>query len=71
MRLQLVSAGGGTTLNGKVWPVGSEEPTTWNVTAADAQAELQQPGQVGMLTYLSGSTTNGPVVVLFDDLLVE
>lgn len=71
LRLQLLSVGGTTTLNGNVWPVGTTEPAAWTVTTTDSQVELQQAGQVGMLTYLSGSATNGPVAVLFDDLLVK
>ncbi|WP_460798517.1 PKD domain-containing protein [Microbacterium sp. GXF0217] len=71
VRLQLTTADGTTELKGAAWPVGTEQPAAWTVTAADAQSELQQPGQVGMLTYLSGSATNAPLAVVFDDLLVK
>ena len=59
-----------TTLRAKVWPVGSAEPGSWQVTATDSTAALQSPGGVGVVTYLAGSTTNLPVLATFDDLLV-
>lgn len=73
LRLHLVTstAGGVTTLNANVWPDGAAEPGGWFATANDSQAELQGAGQVGVLSYLSGSTTNVPVVVTVDDLEVR
>ena len=59
-----------TTLRAKVWPVGSAEPGSWQLTATDSTAALQSPGGVGVVTYLAGSTTNLPVLATFDDLLV-
>ena len=59
-----------TTLRAKVWPVGSAEPGSWQVTATDSTAALQSPGGVGVMTYLAGSNTNLPVLATFDDLLV-
>ncbi|WP_209308925.1 PKD domain-containing protein [Blastococcus sp. CT_GayMR16] len=57
-----------TTVRLKVWPVGAAEPTAWQTTATDTYAALQNPGAVGMATYLSGSATNAPVVVRIDAL---
>ena len=71
LRFQAVTAGGITTLQGKVWPDGSAEPSEWSVSTTDAQAELQGAGQVGVLGYLSGSTTNAPVSVTVDDLEIR
>jgi hypothetical protein len=71
LRLQAITANGTTTLNGKVWPDGAAEPVEWFVTTTDAQAELQAAGQVGILTYLSGSATNAPVTVTIDNLEVR
>ncbi|GAB2849891.1 PKD domain-containing protein [Microbacterium insulae] len=73
LRLHLVTAtaGGTTTLTANVWPDGSAEPGGWFVSATDAQAELQAAGQIGVLAYLSGSTTNAPVIVSVDDVEVR
>ncbi len=71
LRIQAVTTGGSTALKGKVWVDGTTEPTDWFVTTTDAQAELQGAGQVGILTYLSGSATNVPVTVSIDNLEVK
>ncbi|WP_157535931.1 LamG-like jellyroll fold domain-containing protein [Microbacterium sp. Root166] len=54
---------GTTTLRAKVWESGTTEPATWQATATDTSAGLQAPGAVGIYSYLSGSATNGPVVL--------
>lgn len=54
----------------KVWRAGSPEPGAWNATVTDAASELQQPGWIALTGYLSGSTTNLPVKVSFDNLSV-
>ncbi|NTW38914.1 MAG: PKD domain-containing protein, partial [Cellulomonadaceae bacterium] len=59
-----------TTVRAKVWPVGTPEPAAWQVTGTDATATLQVAGTVGLVSYLSGSATNAPVAVSFDDLVV-
>ena len=59
-----------TTLNAKVWKVGSSEPTGWLLTTQDSTAALQGAGSIGLATYLSGTATNAPVVIRFDDLIV-
>ena len=69
VRMQ-VSGASPTSLALKVWPVGTEEPPLWTVTATDSSAGLQQAGSVGMSAYLSGSVTNAPMTVSFDDLWV-
>ncbi|ROR80757.1 PKD repeat-containing protein [Plantibacter flavus] len=58
-----------TTLGAKVWVAGATEPTAWQVTATDSTAGLQAAGLVGLGGYLSGSTTNGPITLTFDDFL--
>lgn len=71
LRLRLVAEGAGSTaLSAKVWRVGDPEPQNWHVSASDSTAELQGPGGIGVRTYLSGSTTNAPVVASFDNLHV-
>ncbi len=69
VRLQ-VSGTGTTTLRSKVWASGAAEPSAWTVSATDTTASLQSAGSVGVLSYLSGSATNAPVVTSFDDLSV-
>ena len=70
-RLQLRAVGSGTTtLQGKVWRVGSPEPAGWQITANDSTASLQGPGGGGLVSYLSGASTIGPVVATFDDFAI-
>ena len=69
LRLQ-VSGSGTTTLAAKVWKVGSVEPGTWMTTTTDNTADLQNPGAVGLRIYLSGSTTNAPVIGSVDNVRV-
>ncbi|MCU1573160.1 MAG: hypothetical protein JWO93_1242 [Micrococcaceae bacterium] len=70
VRLQ-VTGTSPSTLRAKVWKVGSTEPSDWQLTATDTTAALQRAGGVGLLTYVSGGATNGPVTVGFDELSVE
>ena len=71
LRVRLQVAGTNpTTLRLRVWKLGQSEPVTWTATATDATATLQLPGGVGLMSYLSGSATNAPVVARFDDLWV-
>ncbi|GER22629.1 hypothetical protein NCCP1664_11260 [Zafaria cholistanensis] len=57
-----------TTVRAKVWERGTPEPAGWQVSATDATAGLQAAGGVGLLAYLSSSSTNAPVVVTVDDV---
>ncbi|MGK9146001.1 PKD domain-containing protein [Plantibacter flavus] len=66
-----VSGSGTTTINAKVWSTAGAEPAAWQTTTTDTSAELQGPGTVALLTYLSGSSTNFPVSVLFDGLVAR
>ncbi|KQZ90331.1 hypothetical protein ASD62_14575 [Phycicoccus sp. Root563] len=59
-----------TTLRVKIWKAGTTEPTAWLLTGTDSTSTLQVPGSVGLYAFLSGSTTNGPVVYGVDDLWV-
>ena len=60
-----------TTLRAKTWRTGTAEPGTWAVTATDSTAGLQGAGSVGLLSYLSSSATNAPVLARFDNLDVR
>jgi hypothetical protein len=59
-----------TTLRLKAWVAGTPQPTNWTLTATDSTSGLQSAGKPGLVTYLSSSTTNGPVRVDVDNFLV-
>ncbi|WP_247042133.1 PKD domain-containing protein [Arthrobacter rhizosphaerae] len=60
-----------TTTSAKIWKVGTAEPAAWQINAQDSTAALQGTGAIGFSTYLSGSATNLPVTVRYNDLLVQ
>jgi large repetitive protein len=71
LRLRFQVSGTGTaTLSGKVWKVGSAEPAAWQVTGTDGTAGRQTAGGVGLVPYLSGTSTNAPITVTVDNLTV-
>ena len=57
-----------TTLQMKVWTAGTAEPA-WQRTVTDTTPGLQQPGAVGLVSYLSGSAT-ATLANRVDDLVV-
>ncbi|NHB84225.1 hypothetical protein G7085_05190 [Tessaracoccus sp. HDW20] len=65
-----VTGTGTTALRLKVWS-GATEPTDWTLTATDTTAALQSAGGIGLGTYLSGSSTNAPIVFSFDNLALS
>lgn len=69
VRLQ-VTGTSPTTVRVKVWKAGTTEPAAWTASATDATAALQTAGYPGIVTYLSSSATNAPIILSFDDLLV-
>lgn len=69
VRLQAIG-GSPTTVNVRVWKVGSAEPSTWHLTTTDSTSGLQGPGSIGVRSYLSSSATTVPVTVSIDDLLL-
>ena len=69
VRLQVVGTSP-TTLNLKVWKVGTPEPAAWQRTATDATADLQASGGIGLRSYLSSTATNAPVITSIDDLVL-
>ena len=62
-----VSGTSPTTLRIRAWADGTSEPSTWQYTATNNAAALQAAGGVGLRAYLSGGTTNAPVLYSFDD----
>lgn len=59
-----------TTVRAMVWKTTQTEPSTWQLTTTDSSAGLQTAGGVGLVTYLSATSTNIPIMVSFDDLVV-
>jgi PKD repeat protein len=70
MRLQ-VEGTSPTQLRAKVWPMDAAEPSDWLFEETDDTAGLQEPGDVGIASYLSGSATATPVTVTIDDFVVR
>ena len=69
LRTQITGANP-TTIRIRAWPTTVAEPTTWSITATDSTAALQVTGALGLLAYLSSSTTNAPVLLTVDDYTV-
>ncbi|MEC5180194.1 PKD domain-containing protein [Arthrobacter sp. CG_A4] len=65
-----VTGTGPSTLRARTWRTGTAEPGAWGVTITDSTASLQAAGSTGLMSYLSGSATNAPVLARFDDLVV-
>ncbi len=59
-----------TTVRARTWLQGTPEPASWDLSVTDNTAGLQSAGTVGMLSYLSGSASNDPVLARFDDFEV-
>ena len=57
-----------TTVRAKVWKVGTVEPSSWQRTVTDSTAGLQAAGHVGFTSYVSGSATNAPITLKFDNV---
>ncbi|WP_420120736.1 PKD domain-containing protein [Nakamurella sp.] len=69
IRFKFSAVGSGTTtLTAKAWKVGAPEPTAAQITRTDSAASLQGAGTLSVQAYLSGSSTNAPVVSSFDNL---
>lgn len=70
LRLQ-VSGAAPTTIRAKVWKADGAEPSSWQAAATDSTVSLQGAGAVGILTYISSGAANAPIVLGFDDFMVE
>ncbi len=66
VRLQ-VTGTSPTTIQARVWKVGTTEPSAWTYTYSDSTAALQTAGGLALQTYLPTSVTNLPVAIRFDD----
>jgi PKD repeat protein len=70
LRLRFAATGTNpTTLSAKVWKVGSAEPADWQNTVTDSTAALQVAGGFRLWAYLSGTSSNFPVVARFDNFV--
>ncbi len=56
VRLQ-VTGTSPTTVRTKVWRSADAEPAAWQLSGTDTTAALQEPGTVGLLTYLGGTSS--------------
>ena len=56
-----------TTISARVWPTGGTKPAAWQATASSSVADLQSAGSIGVIGYASGTVTNAPVIVEFDN----
>ena len=63
-----VSGTSPTSLSAMVWKQGTTQPAAWQVNATDSTTTLQNNGAIGLMLYLSGSTTNAPVTASFSNL---
>ncbi|MDR6971731.1 PKD domain-containing protein [Leifsonia shinshuensis] len=59
-----------TTIQARVWKVGTTEPATWQASVTDTTAALQTAGTVGLRAYLSGTATDAPLTTKFDNFAV-
>jgi hypothetical protein len=66
MRLQVAGVSP-VSLAGKVWAVGADEPTQWQVRAEDARKPLGSGG-AGLATYLSAKAKSAPLIVSFANM---
>jgi PKD repeat protein len=69
IRLQ-VAGTSPTNLKAKVWKSAAAEPGGWMLTATDSTSDLQAPGSAGLYSFLSGSATNAPVAISYDNFWV-
>jgi PKD repeat protein len=64
LNAQLVVTGTSpTTIGFKVWPVGTTQPTGWQISVTDSTAALQVPGAVGIVSFLTSNSTVAPVAL--------
>lgn len=66
----LVTGTSPTSISAMIWKTGTTPPSTWQVTTTDSTTNLQVAGGVGMRAYVSGSSTNLPLVVKFSNFLL-
>lgn len=70
MRMQL-SGSSPTHLRVRAWMDDTQEPSTWDVETTDSSPLVQVPGGVGLVAYVSASSTIGSVVATYDDFIAR
>jgi len=62
-----------TYLGGHVYEIdaGEAEPADWQVSGTDTTAALQQPGAIGLISYLSGSSATPTALLSVDTFRAE
>ncbi len=65
-----VTGNGTTTIAGKIWKASANEPAVAQISNTNSEASLQAAGAVALVGYLSGSSTNAPVVLTVDNYSV-
>ena len=53
-----------------MWKGSDAEPTAWLVSATDTEPTLQTAGSIGVISYLTSTSTSAPVSVSIDNLKV-
>ena len=66
-----VTGSGTSELAGKVWFGNGPEPAAWQLEVTDSTPALQGAGSVGVHGYISGSSSEVPVVLAFDNFKVR
>jgi len=54
-----------------VWLASQPEPSSWQFSATDSEAQLQTAGSPGVRAQLPATADNPPVTFSFDDLVVK
>ena len=72
MRMRAEVAGSNPTwVRIKAWADGQTEPSAWQYQVTDSEVSVQGTGAVGLRAYISGSSTNAPLIVTWDDFSVK
>lgn len=62
-----VSGRSPVSLRMRAWRAGTAEPTTWAYQVQDTTPALETAGAVGLMAYISATTTNAPISFAFDE----
>lgn len=64
LKVELTDTVDGSQLRGKIWKVGSVEPSGWQVSATDTTAALQGMGEFGIRASRTSASTQATVVAV-------
>jgi PKD repeat protein len=54
-----------TLMRARAWLTGAAEPSSWTVSASDSTSGLQVSGRVGLISYLTNTSTSAPIRTSF------